>query len=131
MAAWARIAVTAAAAAALVSACGGDSGPTAEERKRVWLSARDGQGLELLRQALAEVLELRHVSGELRIPPQGARLRARLHDLGAVRAEEHDEHGWRLTVDLAVADAQRLFAQAHGEPLRPLLETVADDTDPA
>ena len=33
MAAWARIAVTAAAAAALVSACGGDSGPTAEERK--------------------------------------------------------------------------------------------------
>ena len=102
----------------------------AEERKRVWLSARDGEGLELLRQALAEVLELRHVSGELRIPPQAARLRAKLHELGAVRAEEHDEHGWRLTVDLAVADAQRLFAQAHGEPLRPLLETVVDDTDP-
>ncbi len=102
----------------------------ADERMRVWLSARDGAGLDLLRTGLAEVLELRHVSGELRIPPQAARLRAKLHDLGAVRTEEHDEHGWKLTVDLAVADAQRLFAQAHGEPLRPLLETVMSDTDP-
>ena len=93
----------------------------AEGRVRVWLSARDGSGLDLLRQALAEALELRHVVGEVRLPPQAAKLRARLHDLGAVRGEEHDEHGWRIRVDLPLADAQRLFAQAHGEALRPLL----------
>ncbi|HEY5850697.1 MAG TPA: ribosome rescue GTPase HflX [Lysobacter sp.] len=93
----------------------------AEGRMRVWLSARDGRGLDLLRQGLAEVLELRHVSGELRLPPQAARLRARLHELGAVRGEDHDEHGWVINVDLALADAQRLFVQAHGEVLRPLL----------
>ncbi|HEY5803865.1 MAG TPA: ribosome rescue GTPase HflX [Lysobacter sp.] len=92
-----------------------------EGRLRVWLSARDGRGLDLLRQGLAEVLELRHVSGELRLPPQAARLRARLHELGAVRGEDHDEHGWVINVDLALADAQRLFVQAHGEVLRPLL----------
>src|SRR5262245_33835433 len=56
-----------------------------EGRVRVWLSARDGLGLDLLRQALAEALELRHVVGEVRLPPQAAKLRARLHDLGAVR----------------------------------------------
>ncbi|MEI2454393.1 MULTISPECIES: ribosome rescue GTPase HflX [Lysobacter] len=99
-----------------------------EERPRVWVSARDGQGLDLLRGALGEALELRHIAGELRIAPQDARLRARLHELGAVRAEQADEHGWLLRVDLALADAQRLFAQPHGEALRPLLEAVQAPT---
>ncbi|ALN56868.1 MULTISPECIES: ribosome rescue GTPase HflX [Lysobacter] len=99
-----------------------------EERHRVWLSARTGEGLATLRDALGEALQLRRVQGGLRIAPQDARLRARLHDLGAVRAEQADEHGWWVEVDLAVADAQRLFAQAHGEPLRPLLETAETPT---
>ncbi|MDG2516534.1 ribosome rescue GTPase HflX [Lysobacter soli] len=102
----------------------------AEGRVRVWLSARDGLGLDLLRLALAEALELRHVVGEVRLPPQAAKLRARLHDLGAVRGEDHDEHGWRIRVDLPLADAQRLFAQAHGEALRHLLPEQ-DDEDAA
>ncbi|GAB3743542.1 ribosome rescue GTPase HflX [Lysobacter olei] len=95
---------------------------------RVWLSARDGVGLDLLHTAMAEALELRHVRGEVRIPPQAARLRTRLHELGAVRSEHGDEHGWRLQVDIALADAQRLFAQPHGEPLRPLLEAAGAPT---
>ncbi|QDH69616.1 ribosome rescue GTPase HflX [Marilutibacter alkalisoli] len=101
-----------------------------EGRPRVWLSARDGHGLGLLRQALSEALELRHVAGEIRIPPQAARLRARLHDLGAVRSEHADEHGWQLEVDLAANDARRLFAQPHGEWLRPLVEAEATDERP-
>jgi GTP-binding protein HflX len=44
-----------------------------------------------------------------------------LHSLGAVLSEDHDEHGWHLTVDLALADAQRLAAQAGGHPLETLL----------
>ncbi|TWI08272.1 ribosome rescue GTPase HflX [Aerolutibacter ruishenii] len=95
---------------------------------RVWLSARDGVGLDLLHTAMAEALELRHVRGEVRIPPQAARLRARLHELGVVRSEQGDEHGWRLQVDIALADAQRLFAQPHGEALRPLLEAAGAPT---
>ncbi|GAA5080139.1 ribosome rescue GTPase HflX [Lysobacter panacisoli] len=99
----------------------------AEGRNRVWLSARDGRGLDLLRQALAESLDLRHVVGEVRVPPQAAKLRAKLHDLGAVRGEDHDEHGWRIRVDLPLADAQRLFVQAHGEALRALLPEPEDE----
>ena len=98
-----------------------------EGRDRVWVSAREGVGRELLRKALAGARELRHVPGTRRVPPPAARLRARLHELGAVRRESHDEHGWLLEVDLAIADAQRLFAQAHGEWLRPLLETLPTD----
>jgi len=96
----------------------------AEGRQRVWVSAQLGLGLDLLRKALAEVLELRHVTGELRLPSQAARLHARLHAIGAIQEETHDEHGWLLRVDLAIADAQKLFTQAHGEALRPLLESA-------
>jgi len=96
----------------------------AEGRHRVWVSAQLGLGLDLLRKALAEVLELRHVAGEVRLPSRAARLHARLHAIGAIRQEAHDEEGWLLQVDMAVADAQKLYAQAHGEALRPLLEAA-------
>ncbi|HET6395251.1 MAG TPA: GTPase HflX, partial [Pseudoxanthomonas sp.] len=90
-------------------------------RERVWLSARDGRGMELLQSALAQRLDLQRAHGELRLSPQAGRLRARLHQLGAVRAEEADEHGWRLQVDLPRGEAERLAARADGEPLRALL----------
>jgi len=90
-------------------------------RERVWLSARTREGLDLLRDALGARLGLRRVAGEVQLPPGAGRLRARLHELGAVLAEHHDEHGWTLSLDLAEADAARIVAHAYGEPLRPLL----------
>ena len=79
---------------------------------RLGVGAQTALGLDLLRGALAEALELRHVIGEVRLPPQAARLRARLHELGAVRGEQADDDGWLLQVDLALVDAQKLFVQA-------------------
>ena len=99
----------------------------AEGHPRVWLSARDGSGLGLLRGAIGEALELRHVVGSIDLPARAGRLRARLHELGAVVGEQASEDGWRLQLDLAEADAQRLYAQAHGEALRPLLDGAALD----
>jgi GTP-binding protein HflX len=94
----------------------------AEGHSRVWVSARDGQGMDLLRATIGEALELRHVTGTIELPPGAGRLRARLHELGAVRGEQPGEGGWRLQVDLAEADALRLYTQAEGELLRPLLD---------
>jgi GTP-binding protein HflX len=110
-------------------ATGDDTGDVAGQgaRERVWVSARDGLGLEALRQALGARLGLRRVQGELRLPPQAGRLRARLHELDAVRGEEHDEEGWRLRLDLAEADALRVASQPWGEPVRALL---VDRPDP-
>ena len=88
---------------------------------------RDGLGLEALGQALGARLGLRRVQGELRLPPAAGRLRARLHELDAVRGEEHDEDGWRLQLDLAEADALRVASQPWGEPVRALL---VDRPDP-
>ena len=96
-----------------------------EGHLRAWVSAREGEGMDLLRAAIGEALELRHVTGTVELPPRAGRLRARLHELGAVRAEQAGEGGWQLQVDLAEADALRLYAQPHGDLLRPLLDEEA------
>ena len=93
----------------------------AEGRERAWISARDGLGLDLLREALGGRLGQRRIVAELELPPSAGRLRARLHALDAVRGESHDEHGWRLSLDIAEADAARLAAQDGGAALRALL----------
>lgn len=102
----------------------GDAVGIGRARERVWISARDGQGIDLLKGALAQRLGFQRVRGELQLPAHSARLRSRLHALGAVLSEDFDEHGWRVTVDLALADAQRLASQAGGHPLEPLLPPV-------
>ena len=97
-------------------------------RGRVWVSARDGLGLDLLRHALGQRLGLRRVQGEVLLPHDAGRLRARLHELDAVRGEAHDPDGWRLRLDLAEADALRVASQPWGAPVRALL---VDRPDPA
>ncbi|MGY0611240.1 MULTISPECIES: ribosome rescue GTPase HflX [unclassified Luteimonas] len=99
----------------------GDHADEAAVRERVWISARDHEGMDLLRAALGRRLGLRRLHGEVRLPPDAGRLRAHLHEIDAIRAEAHDEHGWTLDIDLPLSDARRLAAQAGGEPLRPLL----------
>jgi GTP-binding protein HflX len=107
---------------------GGDQ-PDATVRERVWVSARDGLGLDLLRTAVAGRLGLRRIVAELRLPTSAGRLRSQLHAIDAVRGEAHDEHGWTLAVDLPAAEAVRLAAGADGAPLRALLP--AAEAEPA
>src|SRR5690606_3253981 len=96
--------------------------PEMDGRERVWLSARTGEGLDLLRDALAERFLDRCLAGELDLGPADGRLRARLHAAGAVKAEEsRDQGGWHLRVELPRAVAERLAAEPGGQALQPLL----------
>ncbi|MBD8882201.1 GTPase HflX [Rhodanobacter sp. 7MK24] len=65
----------------------------------VWLSAATGAGIELLRQALGELLGGERVQSELRLPLTAGRLHARLKAIGAIAGEQVDEHGWCLRID--------------------------------
>ena len=97
-------------------------------RERVWLSARDGAGLDLLRAALIARLGLRRVAGTVHLPARAGRLRARLYALEAVRSETHDDAGdWIIKVDLALSDAEKLASGPGGEVLEPLLPADEDD----
>lgn len=97
-------------------------------RERIWLSAQTGAGLDLLRDALGDRFGAERVHGELRIPPRSARLRSRLHALGAVKNEVGDEHGWRLQVELGRAQAELLADESGGEALQALLAAPAAPT---
>jgi GTP-binding protein HflX len=66
---------------------------------RVWLSAATGVGLDLLRQALGELLGGERVRSPLHLPLSAGRLHARLKAVGAISGESIDEHGWQLHID--------------------------------
>jgi GTP-binding protein HflX len=67
--------------------------------QRVWLSAASGAGVELLRQALGELLGGDRLQSMLHLPLTAGRLHARLKAAGAIAGESVDEHGWRLQID--------------------------------
>ncbi|MEO8742425.1 MAG: ribosome rescue GTPase HflX [Lysobacteraceae bacterium] len=93
----------------------------AEGGGKVWTSARSGAGLDLLRRALSDQFAAQRVHGELQLPLKSARLRARLHALGAITSEVADEHGWRVQLDLPRTQAEQLAAEAGGDAIEPLL----------
>ncbi|CAD7717696.1 GTPase HflX [Xanthomonas hydrangeae] len=104
-----------------------DGIPDQARRERVWVSARDGRGLEELQHALGQRLDLRHLTGQLRLPPSAGRLRSRLHQLEVVRNEQSDEDGWLLDVDLPMVEGERLAATEDGAPLRAMLPDRRED----
>jgi|TARA_B100000700_G_scaffold276701_1_gene323455 GTP-binding protein HflX len=62
----------------------------------VWVSAQKGLGLDLLQQALSECLAEDVLDTSLALSPEQGKLRAGLHELGAVREEHFDELGRSL-----------------------------------
>ena len=85
--------------------------------QRVWLSAATGEGVELLLQAVAELVGQDMVSETLDIGPEQGGLRAALYRLGAVAAEDYGDDGVaHLQVRLPRADWNRLMKKGP-EPL--------------
>ncbi|MDA7972852.1 MAG: GTPase HflX, partial [Gammaproteobacteria bacterium] len=79
---------------------------------RVWLSAHSGDGIDLLRQALAELLGRRRRDYVLRLQPQAGALRARLYQRCDVIDEQIDAAGRiRLKLKMEAADRGWLEAQ--------------------
>jgi GTP-binding protein HflX len=79
---------------------------------RVWISAAQEQGMDLLAEAITERLDQRVRRVRLQLPASAGALRARLYADGAVRAEGTlDDGQLQLTVELPDAELQRLQAQ--------------------
>ncbi|TCV94836.1 GTP-binding protein HflX [Luteibacter rhizovicinus] len=97
----------------------GDGG----EIRQVWLSAATGEGLNLLRDALGELLGGERIQAGLELPLEAGRLHARLKAAGAVSVEDIDEHGWHLTIDAPRSVLAPLLGDdAHARPLRDLID---------
>lgn len=84
---------------------------------RVWLSAQTGNGLELLRQAISELLTEDLFDGTLRLSQRLGRFRAQLFALGAVQDEQHDAEGYALLhVRLPRIELNRLLSREGWKP---------------
>ncbi len=80
------------------------------EGRAVWISAVTGEGLPLLKEAIARRLCRRTVHRYIRLEPTQGRQRAKLFDLGAVLSEEVLEDGsWLLELKLTEKDLQRFL----------------------
>ena len=82
--------------------------------KRVWLSAMTGEGVELLKQALAGHFREEMISTEIRLSPAQARVRALLFELGVVQKEVVDDQGcFHLDVCITRRDLNQLAQSEH------------------
>ena len=92
---------------------------------RVWLSAKTGAGLELLRDAISELLAGAFLVETLIIKPEQARLRSQLYESGFIESEEIEESGvWKLRVRLPKDHLDRILQQ--GAVLKSTPKLVGD-----
>jgi GTP-binding protein HflX len=84
----------------------------------VFVSARDGAGMDKLRARIAELLPRPEVDVELLVPYAEGSLVARVHSEGEVIAEEHTPEGTRMHVRVGaeLASAVLPYALAGGPP---------------
>jgi len=79
---------------------------------RVWLSAKTGAGIDLLLEAVGEMLGEEVVCQILRLSPAQGKLRARFYERGAVTRESVNDQGQVvLSVKLPKSDFERLLQE--------------------
>ena len=84
---------------------------------RARVSARDGTGLQSLREAISRSLERERIHRVLDVPAASGRLRARLHAHGVVVSEQSSDAGWQIEIDAPRALLEPLFGLADGDGL--------------
>lgn len=81
-----------------------------EESCKVWLSAKTGAGLDLLKKAIVTQLNGTIIEETITLHSHDAKLRAQLYQLGAVLHETVDEEGnWQLKIKISPSEKARLF----------------------
>jgi len=80
------------------------------EGRAVWLSATTGEGLPLLKDAIARRLQQKTIHRYVQLESAQGRQRAKLFELGAVLNEEVlEEGGWLLELKMAEKDLRRFL----------------------
>lgn len=78
------------------------------EQPRVWLSAAQGLGMDLLFEAISEHFAELRASYRVFVPHAQASVRATLYRQRAIESEQATDEGWWLNARLSPADAGRL-----------------------
>jgi len=80
------------------------------EGRAVWISAVTGEGLTLLKEAIARRLQQKTVRRYIHLEPAQGRQRAKLFELGAVLSEEAlEDGGWQIELKMTEKDLRRFL----------------------
>jgi GTP-binding protein HflX len=86
---------------------------------RVWVSAMDKQGLELVNQAIGELLSTTMFEDVIELEPKDGQLRSLLYAQNAVLSETHLEDGnFKLEIRIEKGDFQMILSRAGMNPER-------------
>ncbi len=79
---------------------------------KVFISAQDNLGLDLLRKAIVERLSKGIVQLKLKIPFSRGDIRSKLFSIGAVKTEDmiEEEQAWVIAIRVPILEIQRIFA---------------------
>ncbi len=76
---------------------------------RVWLSAQQGKGIDLLKTALTECLRQEMVRYTLSVPPSDGKVRGLLYELHCINEQSYSPEGnWVVSVTMLASDWHRL-----------------------
>jgi GTPase len=79
--------------------------------RTVWLSAREGLGVELFQQAVTEILSQDFINTQITVKASQSKLRAKLYSIGAVQHEKiKDDGDFLLSLKIRRVDYQRLLS---------------------
>lgn len=79
--------------------------------RKVWVSAKNGEGLDVLLGAIAKILGQEMITQTIEISQLQGKLRAKLYSEEKVIREQQIETGWKLTVRMSRQDFDRLLEQ--------------------
>lgn len=81
---------------------------------KVYVSAKSGEGLQALQEAIVTALQGTIVDEEIELSPTEAKLRARLYSSGSIMSETLTEGGgWRVHIRMSHEEKQRLIGFEH------------------
>ncbi len=79
---------------------------------RVWISAQEGLGIDLLKIALTECLHKTMVEYQLKVPPNEGSLRGMLYNLNCIAEQSYSEEGdWLVSVKMLDSDWNKIDKQ--------------------
>lgn len=86
------------------------------QQPRVWISAAQDMGIDLLREAIVDQIGRDRIRVALHVAPAQGRLRARLYEAGVVGGESAAEGGgWELALDAPRERLHYLFGLSDGD----------------
>ena len=98
---------------------------------RIWVSAKTGEGLELIQQVLGETFRQDQVRGMICLGPEHARVRALLYDIAAVDSEQIDSAGnYLLSLNIPRRDLMQMISREN-IPQQLVMPVGEDDHSPA